>query len=458
MACTSTGPQSPEQGAAAAEVSYTNDIRPIVSNYCATCHHGDDPDGDFVLDTYEDVRGMVESGELLARINDERDPMPPAGMMSQRQRDLFRAWQDGGYLNVGDPAFAPEHEPFEPPLITPVDVTKHGFDLLERLQGHWVGKMNLMGQDMPWFAWDYRAIAPSHVHAIFEGGTLGNLFTSFFVADLRGTRTIMARNGGLLNGIYRTSYFVLDRVQKNGKSTEYRLVDAYGGEGIMWMNLAFTGESLVFTSHTSRLGLAGPPKRHMRFEGRRMHPELARSAAKAVGFPALDAAYDFADGLPLPDWGAGVPVTSYSYIWEDKDLSVLSLAKLCGDPIRIDQMPYLATLRVEFERGARLRDMPMEIYLSRSPLTAADGKFLMRHGYPSTATFDGVLMFSRLTACETEMTFTYLHPGTYYVTAVCDKNGDGYPSAGDLSHKSVKIEVLPRSAGEVRLPAVDVQN
>ncbi len=439
-------------------VSYTNDIRPIVSNYCATCHHGDDPAGGFVLDSYEDVRAKVESGVLLDRINDELDPMPPAGMMSSRQRALFKAWADGEFVNQGDTSKVPTYEPIVPPVIEPLDVSKQGFEMLESLQGHWVGDMTLMGQEFEWFAWDFRAIAPSHVHGIFEGGTLGNLFTSFFVADFKGTRTIMARNGGVLNGIYRTSYFILDRVLETGASTEYRLVDAYGGEDIMWMSLKFTGEQLDFTSYTSRLGLAAPPTRHMRFAGKRMHPELSKAAARAVGFPKLEPEHDFPNGLPLPDWGKDVPVTSYSYVWEDAKLSVEELAMLTGDPVRIDQMPRLSKLRVMLARGPKTRNAPLEIYLSKDALTDKDGKFLSQHGSIREDAFNGILMFSQLTAGEDEMTFTYLHPGTYYVTVVADLNGDGYPSAGDVTHARVKVDLPAETAASVQVPAIRVRN
>ena len=440
------------------QVSYTNDIRPIVSNYCSTCHAGNDPAGDFILETFADVRRKVESGNLLQRINDEQDPMPPAGMMSKRQRDLFKAWAEGGFVNKGDVSKTPTHVAFDPPEIVPIDVSKQGFELLEELQGHWVGDMTLMGQEFVWFAWDYRAIAPSHVHGIFEGGTLGNLFTSFFVAEFKGTRTIMARNGGLLNGIYRTSYFVLDRVRTTGNTTEYRLVDAYGGEGIMWMSLSFTEDQLNFTSYTSRLGLATPPKQHMRFTGKRMHHELSHDAAENVGFPKRVAAHRFPNGLPLPDWGKEIPVTSYSYIWEDDRLSVEELAKLCGDPIRIDQMPHLSKLKVTFERRVEHHQIPFQIYLSRDPLTDKDGKFLMEFGYVRKDVFDGILMFSQLTAAEEEMTFTYLHPGSYYLTLVADLNGDGYPSTGDITHSSVTADIPANSTTEIHVPAVDVQN
>ena len=65
------------------EVSYTNDIRPIVNNFCTTCHAGNNPEGDFVLTSYQDVRKHVEEGDLLKRINDSEDPMPQNGVATE---------------------------------------------------------------------------------------------------------------------------------------------------------------------------------------------------------------------------------------------------------------------------------------------------------------------------------------------------------------------------------------
>ena len=124
--------------------------------------------------------------------------------------------------------------------VNPVDITNDGFDFMEKMQGHWVGTNKVIADEYDWFGWDYRAISPSHIHGIHEGGTLGNLFTSFFVTNYKGQRTIMARNGGLLNGIYRTSYFVMDKVEnRNSEGKYYRLVDAVGGDAIMYMELRF---------------------------------------------------------------------------------------------------------------------------------------------------------------------------------------------------------------------------
>ena len=147
--------------------------------------------------------------------------------------------------------------------VVPVDVNTDGFELLEKMQGHWVGQNTVIADEYPWFAFDYRAISPSQVHGIFEGGTMGNLLTSFFVADYKNTRTIMARNGGVLNGIYRTSYFVLDSVSHSSNGDFYRLIDANNGRAIMWMELRFKTDSLYFNAYTSKLGEFLPSPAHV---------------------------------------------------------------------------------------------------------------------------------------------------------------------------------------------------
>lgn len=144
------------------EVSYTNDIQPIVRNFCVTCHSGDNPEGEFVRTGYQAVRKDVEHGELLRRINDVGEPMPQNGLMPVYMRRLFQLCADSGFLNRGSkvPVAARDQlQTFTPPRITAVDVTRQGFEMLECMQGHWVGSMKLMGQDDDWMALDYRPIA-----------------------------------------------------------------------------------------------------------------------------------------------------------------------------------------------------------------------------------------------------------------------------------------------------------
>lgn len=452
------------------EVSYENDIRPIVNNFCTTCHSGKNPEGDFVLDSYKDVRSYAEEGTLLERINDADDPMPPSGQLPKYMRRLFKVWAENGYLEKGESGSGTtanqgiDYGEFVPPTITPVDINEKGFDLLENMQGHWVGSMNLMGQDFDWMAFDFRAIAPSHVHGIFEGGTIGNLFTSFFVTNFNGKRTIMARNGGILNGIYRTSYFVLDKAEERenrmGKKESYfRLVDAYGGKDIMWMELTFSGNQIKFNAYTSRFGLVAPAKPHMKFQGKRMHPELAKQAAKAVGFPKNVIDMDFVDGLPKPNWGDDeIPQTSASYIWEESGKDLIELGKIAKDPYRIDQMPHLSKLTVSVKRNRMIKDKKLHLYLSNKALTDENGKFKTEYGYIRSDLLNGLLLFPEIDGSSNDFTFTYLHPGEYFLTVIADMDADGFPSPGDVTHSLKKISVEPESHSTIEIEDITVKN
>ena len=442
------------------EVSYTNDIRPIVKNFCTTCHAGENPEGEFVLTSYNDVRKHVENGDLIKRINDAEDPMPQNGLMPTYMRRLFKVWAEQGYVNKGRAKPAGERQQmqnFKPPTIVPVDVNNRGFEMLEYMQGHWVGSMNLMGVDYDWMAFDYRPIAPSHIHGIFEGGSIGNLFTSFFVAKFNGTRTLMARNGGVLNGIYRTSYFVLDQVKYGDEWGYYRFVDAYGGKDIMYMELTFYGNTLEFTAYTSRFGLT-EVKKHMAFKGQRMHPELAASAAESLGFPKKVVDHDFSNGLPIPAWADEYPHTSASYIFELSGKSLIELGKDAKDPRRIDQMPYLSQLAVSVKRNKAIEGKKLHVYLSRDALVDGGGRFITQGGYIREDLLNTLLSFPELAAKETDFTFTYLHPGTYFLTVIADMDADGYPSPGDITHARRKIVVNPSSKLDVTINDMNVQN
>lgn len=461
VCCSNLNVSEPQVDPIEDRISYTRDIQPIVSNFCTTCHSGSSPAAGFALTTYDEVRLQSEKGNLLKRINDANRPMPQSGLLPKYMRRMIQKWADGGYLKDSDGELAQglvDYGEFTPPTIVPVDINEKGFGLLERMQGHWVGSMNLMGQDIPWFAFDYRAISSSHVHGIFEGGTIGNLFTSFFVAEFNGKRTIMARNGGILNGIYRTSYFVLDEAREGARESYYRLVDAYGGKDIMWMELTFTGDQLKFNSYTSRFGLNAPAKKHMRFKGKRMHMELSQEAAKAVDFPKNEAAWSFLSGLPKPDWGEGVPQTSASYIWEDSEMSLLDLAKVSKDPIRIDQMPHVSQLIVEVERNSRIEGKNLLVYLSSEPLTDGKGKFITQYGYMKESVGNSILSFPEIDGESSEFTFTYLHPGKYYLTVIADMNSDTYPSPGDIARASMEINVLPETKETIRVAGINVKN
>ena len=253
-----------------------------------------------------------------------------------------------------------------PTEIIPVDINNDGFDFLEKMQGQWVGTNRVIATDYPWFTFDYRAISASHIHGIHEGGTSGNLLTSFFVTEFKNKRTIMARNGGLLNGIYRTSYFVMDSVRTNTDGSKYyRLVDAKGGTDVMYMELRFLNDSLYFNSYTSRLGLL-TASRHMTFKAKKQNLDLAQTAAAAVGFPQNVVAKDFSNGFVENHLyvNAGDSVAKSASFLNQGAGDVYTLALGSGDPYTLADYPHVANLTVNITRNALIDSVPTLLYLS----------------------------------------------------------------------------------------------
>ncbi|MGB1294639.1 MAG: hypothetical protein ACPG6V_04105 [Flavobacteriales bacterium] len=431
-------------------VNYFEHIEPIINNHCTTCHSGKKPSAHLSLTSFEEVKNAAEEHGLLKRINNKKNPMPVGGLMQKAERILLLKWAKNNYAKGENTTKNHTEEyTFTPPTIQPINLEEKGFSFFEQMKGHWVGKMNLMGQKIPWFAFDYRPISPSHIHGIFEGGTMGNLFTSFFIADYKGTKTIMVRNGGVLNGIYRTSYFLLDQVKEENGESYYRFIDAYGGKQIMWIEVSFKGNNIEFNSYTSRFGTYPKPKKHMAFKGEKMHLELANHAEKQVQYPQNKAEKSFPNGLEIIQMDPKQPTTTASYLWHDTNKDIETLAKLAQDPYTISEIPHLSQLNISFPKNLINKDK--SVYLSRKPLTDSKGNLILEYGYIKESIMNENLMFSEVTKGDDSFNFTYLHPGTYYVTIIVDEDGNMVPSKKDTVTKSVKVVVKPKSKQNIKL-------
>lgn len=78
-------------------VRYSPEIENIMYNNCTTCHGGNAPSAQIDLTTYDNVRTQTENGNLLSRINDGADPMPPSGQLSLENRDKIMKWMEEGF-------------------------------------------------------------------------------------------------------------------------------------------------------------------------------------------------------------------------------------------------------------------------------------------------------------------------------------------------------------------------
>lgn len=79
------------------ELTYVGSIRGIINANCTGCHGNPPSQGaPMSLTTYADVRGAVETRNLLGRINDSNNPMPPTGLLPNDTRQLIEDWVDLG--------------------------------------------------------------------------------------------------------------------------------------------------------------------------------------------------------------------------------------------------------------------------------------------------------------------------------------------------------------------------
>lgn len=339
--------------------------------------------------------------------------------------------------------------------VNPVDINSKGVDLLTNMQGQWVGRNQVLAWNFSWFSFDYRAISPSHTLGIYEGGSTGNLLTSFFVTDFKSTRTIMARNGGLLNGIYRSSYFVLDSVRSDSEGDYYRLVDAKGGMAVMYMELRFKVDSLYFNAYTSRLGENSLPTRHMTFKAKKNNSALALAAATHHGYPQNVVEKSFSSGFNesyLYKLPGETKAKSASFLYQQVgNNDVYNLALLSGDPLTILDHTNLDTLRVNLVRNSTTNGKKILLYLSSQSLTNSSGIFQF-------ANFNSILQFPEIAARDNSFRFTYLHRGSYYVTAVVDMDGNGLPSTGDYANVSQQITVNTSSSHQLTLNNINNLN
>lgn len=352
-------------------------------------------------------------------------------------------------VNIGnEPDVTPDPTTPLDTKVNPVNINDKGFNFLELMQGQWVGKNRVIADDYDWFAWDYRAISPSQTHGIFEGGSMGNLFTDFFVTDFKNTRTIMARNGGVLNGIYRTSYFVMDSVRTDSEGEFFRFVNAIGGANTMFLELRFVADSLYYNAYTSRLGENAPASRHMTFKGKKRDNTLAESIATIVGYPQNTPAFDFSNEFN-PDHLA--TDKSASFLAQSDTKNVFELAVESGDPYTINDQPLLGYIDLTLEKHPQIQGADAYIFLSTDPLTNEWGEIQYDN-------FNSVMLFSQLIPEQNEFLYTYIHPGDYFITVIMDVNGDGGPSPGDYTHVKTPIQVTDQGQHSITIKDINIQN
>jgi mono/diheme cytochrome c family protein len=82
--------------------TYSNQVQPIISQYCISCHNTNNSSGGVNLDNYNSVKDYALNGSLLGAINHENgySNMPKnAPQLNPCDRLLIELWVNEGALN-----------------------------------------------------------------------------------------------------------------------------------------------------------------------------------------------------------------------------------------------------------------------------------------------------------------------------------------------------------------------
>ncbi len=81
------------------QYTFEADIKPIIDQYCISCHRSDYQSGDLDLSEYNEfniskyfVPGDTTQGQLLNYIQNINDPMPPSGLMDIEKINIIKTW------------------------------------------------------------------------------------------------------------------------------------------------------------------------------------------------------------------------------------------------------------------------------------------------------------------------------------------------------------------------------
>ena len=79
-------------------IKYNPDVQNILTTHCTNCHGGNNPQAGVNLETYENTRFYSENGDLLEKIYDLVNPMPPSGLLPTSEIAIIEKWAQDGFL------------------------------------------------------------------------------------------------------------------------------------------------------------------------------------------------------------------------------------------------------------------------------------------------------------------------------------------------------------------------
>lgn len=283
----------------------------------------------------------------------------------------------------------------------------YGYGILNNLKGIWNGPVTsstALGSYPEWIV-DLRPISAAQISAKNELDSLNSIHLSFFIAKHNNEYRVSFRNGGQFAGNERVSYFLADSVSETSTKNYYRFSEIKKGKSRAYTEVWFSNDSLYMRSYTNHYNTLTTPSMHMFWTAKLQDTSSCSSAVSTFNFPQKTLVKDF------------------SYTFDGVDEAVYYNT---GDPYNEAAQPYLGTCTIGYSFASTYTaDTSKKVFLIITTQPLISGFTL------NTANLKYRSRYVIVSAGDPYFTFNYMHPGTYYLYALYDADGNKTFSSGD---------------------------
>ena len=241
---------------------------------------------------------------------------------------------------------------------------------------------------------------------------------SFFIAKCNNEYRVCFRNGGSFAGMTRLSYFLADSVNETASESYYRFSEIKKGSSRAFTEIVFRNDSLLMKSYTNKSNSLSTATLHMSWSAKKQDVTSAEPAVTAFAFPNKTLTKDFSTTFN------GVPETIY-------------YSTFGGDPYPEADQPYLGKATINYTYAGVAPNATKKTFLMITTQPLISGFSI------NTANMKYRSRYVTLSATHQNFVFNYMHPGTYYLYALYDADGNNNFSSGDWVSTTNTTFTLP---------------
>ncbi len=297
----------------------------------------------------------------------------------------------------------------------------YGYGVLNKIKGIWSGPVSsttMLGSYPLWIV-DFRPVAENQISAKNELDPMNDIHMSFFITKYKGEYRVAFRNGGAFAGMTRVSYFVADSVAETTDYSYYRFAEAVKGISRAYTEVLFRNDSVLLSSYTNKYNTQSGATLHMRWSAGLLDTTSCQAAVAHFGFPKKTLAKDF------------------STAFDGREEAIYYSATGGGDPYPEADQPYLGKANITYTYAGVTPAAGKKTFLIITTQPLINGFSL---NYANLRFRSRYVM---LDATDTDFTFNYMHPGTYYLYALYDTDGNQNFSSGDYVSTTNATFTLP---------------